>query len=61
MKKNMWLVVFNLVLIAAFALSSCQAAGGAKKIKVGLVTDVGGVNDKSFNQSAWAGVTMAAK
>jgi branched-chain amino acid transport system substrate-binding protein len=31
------------------------------KFKVGLVTDVGGVNDKSFNQSAWAGVQMAAE
>jgi basic membrane protein A len=27
---------------------------------VGLVTDVGGVNDKSFNQSAWAGVQKGA-
>lgn len=29
--------------------------GGTKAsdIKVGLVTDIGGVNDKSFNQSAW--------
>jgi basic membrane protein A len=26
-----------------------------------LVTDVGGVNDKSFNQSAWEGVQKAAK
>lgn len=25
----------------------------ASDIKVGMVTDVGGVNDKSFNQSAW--------
>ena len=25
------------------------------------MTDVGGVNDKSFNQSAWAGVQKAAK
>ena len=32
----------------------------AKKLKVGLVTDTGGVNDKSFNQSAWAGVQKAA-
>jgi len=28
--------------------------------KVGLVTDVGEVDDKSFNQSAWEGVQMAA-
>ena len=32
----------------------------AAKMKIGLVTDVGGVNDKSFNQSAWAGVQKAA-
>ena len=27
-----------------------------KTIKVGMVTDVGGVNDQSFNQSAWEGL-----
>lgn len=26
------------------------------KIRVGMVTDVGGVNDKSFNQGAWEGL-----
>ncbi len=34
-----------------------QAAGA--KLRIGLVTDTGGVNDKSFNQSAWAGVQKA--
>ena len=34
--------------------------GAADKIKVGLVTDVGGVNDGSFNQSAWEGLQKAA-
>jgi basic membrane protein A and related proteins len=29
-------------------------------IKVGLVTDTGGVNDKAFNQLAWEGVQKAA-
>jgi basic membrane protein A len=29
-------------------------------IKVGLVTDTGGVNDQAFNQLAWAGVQKAA-
>ena len=32
-----------------------------KKLKVGLVTDVGKVDDKSFNQSAWEGVQQAVK
>jgi len=31
-------------------------AGGAPALKVGMVTDVGGVNDNSFNQSAWEGL-----
>jgi basic membrane protein A len=34
---------------------------GKVRMKVGLVTDTGGVNDKSFNQSAWEGVQKAAK
>ncbi|GED70172.1 BMP family ABC transporter substrate-binding protein [Brevibacillus reuszeri] len=32
------------------------ATGSASTIKVGMVTDVGGVNDNSFNQSAWEGL-----
>jgi basic membrane protein A len=49
---------------AAAADSGCPnqpAAAGAKKLKVGLVTDVGKVDDKSFNQSAWEGVQCAQK
>jgi basic membrane protein A len=30
--------------------------GAVAAVKVGLVTDVGGVNDQSFNQSAWVGL-----
>lgn len=30
-------------------------------LKIGLVTDVGRVNDRSFNQSAWEGVVQAAQ
>jgi basic membrane protein A len=47
-------------MIAALALAACSG-GGSDKLKVGLVTDTGGVNDKSFNQSAWAGVQKAAQ
>ncbi len=35
--------------------------GMAGEFKVGLVTDVGRVNDRSFNQSAWEGVVAAAE
>ena len=27
-----------------------------KVFKIGMVTDTGGVNDESFNQSAWEGL-----
>ncbi|MCB0107263.1 MAG: BMP family ABC transporter substrate-binding protein, partial [Caldilineaceae bacterium] len=36
-------------------------AAAATDLKVGLVTDVGRVNDRSFNQSAWEGVLQACE
>ena len=30
-------------------------------IKVGMVADMGGINDESFNQSAWEGLQQAEK
>lgn len=49
------------ILMATLFLTACApAAPAAKKMKIGLVTDTGGVNDKSFNQSAWDGVQKAA-
>lgn len=40
--------------------ASTGAATGAK-IKACMVLDTGGVDDKSFNQSSWAGLQAAAK
>lgn len=52
--------VMALVIVASMVLSAC---GGAAEdcsspdfFCVGVVTDVGKVDDKSFNQSAWEGV-----
>ncbi len=36
-------------------------AVAATDIKIGIVTDTGGVNDGSFNESAWAGAQKAAE
>src|SRR5699024_6606244 len=36
--------------------SATNDGGGDTDFKVALVTDVGGVDDKSFNQSAWEGL-----
>jgi len=44
------------------AMASTPSTGGTgAKLKVGLVTDVGRLNDKSFNQSSWEGVLQAQK
>jgi basic membrane protein A len=36
-----------------------SSSSGGKKIKVGLVTDIGGLNDRSFNQLAYQGLKNA--
>jgi basic membrane protein A len=38
-----------------------ESAAPAAAFKIGLVTDVGRVNDRSFNQSAWEGVKQAGE
>lgn len=32
-----------------------------KTLKIGMVADIGGINDESFNQSAWEGLQQAEK
>jgi len=54
-------VVIAVIMLASLVLGACTGTGTGGKLKVGLVTDTGGVNDKSFNQSAWAGVQKAMK
>ena len=44
----------------AVAPTTAAALPDASSIKVGLVTDIGGVNDQAFNQLAWQGVQKAA-
>src|SRR3954463_14697226 len=43
------------------AAGGTATTGTGKALKVGLVTDVGRLNDKSFNQSSWEGVQQAEK
>lgn len=43
------------------AAATTGATAGGKKLKIGLVTDIGKVDDKSFNQSAWEGAQKFAK
>ncbi len=46
---------------ASAATTAAAATGTGKKIKVGLVTDIGRIDDKSFNQSAYEGMQRAGK
>ncbi|MFS1512646.1 BMP family lipoprotein [Chengkuizengella sp. SCS-71B] len=70
MKKNFMLKSLILILVFSMALIGCtqESETGEKpteeptdeplenEVKVGMVTDVGGVNDNSFNESAWEGL-----
>lgn len=69
MQKKLYFVL-SFLLVAAFVLSACgqapaeepaaeEPAAEEPAIKVCEVTDAGGVDDKSFNASAWKGVQDA--
>lgn len=55
------LLVATMVLSACTPTSSSQDCSKAEVFCVGLVTDVGKIDDKSFNQSTWEGVKQAEK
>ncbi len=48
-----------LVFVGAGAFAAAEPEADDDTISVGMVTDVGGVNDNSFNQSAWEGLQRA--
>ncbi|WP_136809052.1 BMP family lipoprotein [Desulfosediminicola flagellatus] len=54
--KKLFMVSAAVVFAAMLCVSGSVSA---KNLKVGMVTDVGGVNDQSFNQSAWEGLKRA--
>lgn len=64
------LLAMSVVVALGFGLVACggtaekqpkdsQADNSQKKLVVGMVTDVGGIHDKSFNQSAYEGLVKA--
>ncbi|VOE77799.1 lipoprotein [Streptococcus pneumoniae] len=67
MNKKQWLGL-GLVAVAAVGLAACGNRSSRKadsssdmKTKAAIVTDTGGVDDKSFNQSAWEGLQAWGK
>jgi len=58
MSKLRGLAMVALALTGALAMVGMAGAAG---LSISMVTDVGGVNDQSFNQSAWEGLMRAEK
>ena len=56
-------VALLLALVMVLSLAACggKEAASSSKIKIGMVTDTGGVNDQSFNQGAWEGLQRLAE
>ena len=55
------------VVMSASMLVGCgnksteESSTASSEIKIGMVADLGGINDESFNQSAWEGLQQAQK
>jgi len=52
--------IYHVLVVIALTICFGTAAVGAE-LRIAMVTDVGGVNDQSFNQSAWEGLKRAEK
>ncbi|MBQ9299456.1 MAG: BMP family ABC transporter substrate-binding protein [Clostridia bacterium] len=55
--KKVLSIVLALCMVLAMAI---PAMAEKDTVKIGMVTDVGGVNDKSFNQTSWEGLQALA-
>ncbi len=55
-----WIVVACALALLASGAGG-QAASGASTLKIGMVTDVGGLNDRGFNHLAYVGMLQAQK
>jgi basic membrane protein A len=64
MNKKLYLVL-ALVMVTSIVLTACggaaptEAPAATTAFKVGQVTDLGGIDDKSFNATSWKGVERA--
>jgi basic membrane protein A and related proteins len=64
MKLATWSLLLALGVLAMFAAGCNRQTYGADdktKVHVGIVFDIGGKDDRSFNAAAWQGVRRAAK
>ncbi|MCR1822382.1 MULTISPECIES: BMP family lipoprotein [Terrisporobacter] len=65
MKLNKTIALSTVIILGALNLVGCNNSKAdtneKTNIKVGMVSDVGGINDESFNQSAYEGLQQAEK
>src|SRR6187399_963547 len=54
-------VLLSVVVLMMSACGQGYASQDSSKIRVGIVFDIGGKDDRSFNAAAWQGVQRAAK
>lgn len=55
------IIMASLSLVGCGSQTSSKTEKSSKDLKIGMVADVGGINDESFNQSAWEGLQKAKK
>ena len=62
-KKQILLIVIAIVLVAAAVVAIVLLTGEKEEegVKFALVTDVGNIDDQSFNQSTWEGLVAFAE
>ena len=56
MKKIIAFGLISLLILGLMIVSCKKGSDAGASLKIAMVTDVGGVNDQSFNQSAWEGL-----
>lgn len=61
MQKILFLLLITCSIILSTSCTQPEALEDKGKIKVGIVFDIGGKNDRSFNAAAWEGVQRAEK
>ncbi|MDW8067539.1 MAG: BMP family ABC transporter substrate-binding protein [Anaerolineae bacterium] len=57
MKK--WLLTLVVLMLLTVLVACGPRPTPEKRFRVGMVTDVGGIDDKSFNATSWQGMEMA--
>ncbi len=60
MRKRRYAFGGMLASVLLVILAACQGGGGSSGLKIGVVTDVGTLDDHNFNQYSWEGAKAGA-